>query len=202
MTEIGIFGAGGHGLSVRAAASSIGLTPRMFDDGVGETRVGNVTVDGGFADFMKISEGCIAIGNNDGRREISERVSNSVKLTSIIHAAATLTDDVTIGAGSVVLANSVINAFSEVGRGAIINTSAVVEHGCKLGDYCHVSPGAVLCGDVRVGQCVWIGAGSVIKEGITIGDGAIIGAGAVVVRDVPANNIIVGNPGGAKRVRR
>jgi sugar O-acyltransferase (sialic acid O-acetyltransferase NeuD family) len=202
MTDIGIFGAGGHGLSVRAAAHSIGLKPRMFDDGVGKTRMGEVTVDGSLTDFMKVPEGCIAIGNNEKRRDICERVSKSVKLTSIIHATATLTDDVIIGAGSVVLANSVINAFVEVGRGSIINTSAVVEHGCRLGDYCHISPGAVLCGDVSVGQRVWIGAGAVIKEGITIEDGAIIGAGSVVLRDVPTNSIIVGNPGGAKRVRR
>ena len=202
MTDIGIFGAGGHGLSIGAAATSIGLKPRMFDDGLGENRMDRVTVNGGLTDFMKMPEGLVAIGNNEKRRDICEHVSNSVKLTSIIHATATVADNVTIGAGSVVLANSVLNAFVEVGCGAIINTAAVVEHGCRLGDYCHISPGAVLCGDVRVGQGVWIGAGAVIKEGIAIEEGAIIGAGSVVLRDVPTNSIVVGNPGEAKRVRR
>ncbi|MDD3080053.1 MAG: acyltransferase [Paludibacter sp.] len=45
-----------------------------------------------------------------------------------------------------------------------------------------------------------IGAGSVILGGITIGENAMIGAGSVVTKDVPANELWVGNP--AKFVRK
>lgn len=38
-------------------------------------------------------------------------------------------------------------------------------------------------------------AGCIVIGGITIGENVIIGAGAVVVKDVPANCIVVGNPG-------
>lgn len=44
-----------------------------------------------------------------------------------------------------------------------------------------------------------IGAASVILGGITIGENAMIGAGSVVTKDVPANELWVGNP--AKFVR-
>ncbi len=39
-----------------------------------------------------------------------------------------------------------------------------------------------------------IGANATILAGITIGENALIGAGSVVTKDVPANEIWVGNP--------
>lgn len=45
-----------------------------------------------------------------------------------------------------------------------------------------------------------IGAASVILGGITIGENAMIGAGSVVTKDIPANELWVGNP--AKYIRK
>lgn len=39
-----------------------------------------------------------------------------------------------------------------------------------------------------------IGAGSVILGGVTIGENALIGAGSVVTKDVPDNELWLGNP--------
>ncbi len=39
-----------------------------------------------------------------------------------------------------------------------------------------------------------IGAGSVILGGVTIGENALIGAGSVVTKNVPANELWLGNP--------
>ena len=47
----------------------------------------------------------------------------------------------------------------------------------------------------RIGNNVFIGAGAKIIGNITIGDDVDIGANAVVLKDVPANSIVVGNPG-------
>jgi len=46
-----------------------------------------------------------------------------------------------------------------------------------------------------IGNNVTLGANVTIIGDITIGDNCIIGAGAVVVKDIPANSIVVGNPG-------
>jgi len=40
-----------------------------------------------------------------------------------------------------------------------------------------------------------LGANATILPGITIGEGAMIAAGTVVTRDVPANALVMGNPG-------
>ncbi len=45
-----------------------------------------------------------------------------------------------------------------------------------------------------------IGAASVILGGVTIGENALIGAGSVVTKDVPANELGLGNPARLVRV--
>ena len=40
-----------------------------------------------------------------------------------------------------------------------------------------------------------IGSGAIILANVVVGENALIGAGCVVTRDVPANAIMVGNPG-------
>lgn len=45
-----------------------------------------------------------------------------------------------------------------------------------------------------------VGAGAVILGGICIGENAMIGAGSIVTKDVPANELWVGNP--AKFIRK
>lgn len=47
---------------------------------------------------------------------------------------------------------------------------------------------------ITIGNHVWIGAGAIILPGITIGDNVVVGAGSVVTKDVPANQVVAGNP--------
>lgn len=53
---------------------------------------------------------------------------------------------------------------------------------------------------VNIGKNVWIGAGSVILSGVTIGDNSIVGALSLVNKNIPKNEIWVGNP--ARFVKR
>lgn len=48
---------------------------------------------------------------------------------------------------------------------------------------------------VSIGSNVWIGENVCVLPGVSIGDGCVIGAGAIVTKSVPANSIVVGNPG-------
>lgn len=54
--------------------------------------------------------------------------------------------------------------------------------------------------DTVIGNDVWIGYDATILPGVTVGDGAIVAAKAVVTKDVPAYNIVGGNP--AKIIRQ
>jgi maltose O-acetyltransferase len=47
---------------------------------------------------------------------------------------------------------------------------------------------------VHIGARVFIGARTIVLPGVTIGDDAIVGAGSVVRADVPAGQVVAGNP--------
>lgn len=47
---------------------------------------------------------------------------------------------------------------------------------------------------IKVCRGATIGAGSTLLPGITIGEDAMVGAGSVVTKDIPANELWIGNP--------
>lgn len=100
-----------------------------------------------------------------------------------------------------------------------VEADVVIGDGTKIRPFCFVPTGVALGCDVFVGPGVtftndkypsvdgdWellettvedraaIGAGATIGPGVTIGEDATVGAGAVVLDDVPAGEVVVGNP--------
>lgn len=69
-----------------------------------------------------------------------------------------------------------------------------IGHDSLLEEYVTVGHHAFLAGQVHVQEGAEIGAGAQVLQELTIGEGAVVGAGAVVTKDVPANEIWVGNP--------
>ena len=110
----------------------------------------------------------------------------------IADPSAQISKFVTIGGGTFIGKNAVINADSYIGNHCIINTGSIIEHGCGIGDYSHISVGTILCGDCKVGAKSFIGAGSTVIQGIDIGHNVIVGANSTVLTDVEDNMKIYG----------
>ena len=141
----------------------------------------------------------IAIGNAMVREQIAEKMGE-VRWYTAIHPWARVSDlSVTIGEGTVIMSNAVVNPGAEIGRHCILNTASVVEHDNKLDDYVHVSVGAKLAGTVSVGKRSWIGIGAVVSNNLTVCADCMIGAGAVVVRNIEKAGTYVGVP--AKKIK-
>lgn len=147
--------------------------------------------------------GClVAIGGSNG--EVRLKIQNFLKdkgFKPIIakHPTAFIAEDVKIGKGSQILANSSVCVDAVMGNACIVNTSAIVDHDCLLGDGVHIAPGAHLAGCVSVGKFSMIGTGAIVIPRTSIGENVIIGAGAVITKDIPSNCVVYGNP--AKIVR-
>jgi sugar O-acyltransferase (sialic acid O-acetyltransferase NeuD family) len=135
----------------------------------------------------------ISIGKNKIRAKITKLYDLNYSFP-IIHPNAHISKRVTIGEGSVVMGQSIINSDSIIGKHAIINTSASVDHDCTLMDFTHISPNATLSGGVLVGKGTHIGSGAVVIPNIKLGKWVTIGAGAVVTKDLPDFAVAVGNP--------
>lgn len=48
---------------------------------------------------------------------------------------------------------------------------------------------------IVIGDNVWIGNGVTILPGVTVGDNCVIAAGTVLTASIPANSLVIGNPG-------
>jgi UDP-3-O-[3-hydroxymyristoyl] glucosamine N-acyltransferase len=83
---------------------------------------------------------------------------------------------------------------------AKIDNLVHVAHNCKVESGAFVIASTVLCGGVVVGKNSWIAPNSSILEKVTIGENATVGLSSTVIRDVVANDVVVGSP--AKSIRK
>ncbi len=142
-----------------------------------------------------------AVGDNHIRKKIMMFVlEREIPIAVAISPKANISKYTIIGQGTLVCPGVSINPFSIIGKGIILNTGAIIEHECNISDFVHIGPGAVLAGNVNIGELSFIGANSVVKQGIRIGKNVTVGAGAVVLKDIPDNEIWIGNP--ANRLKK
>lgn len=193
-----IVGAGGHGREVLQAVRRAGFdVSAVYDD----SESNREPVERLGVRFGGPVGGCelpsfIGIGSGQVRELLDAHL---VAASPCIDPSALVGDDVALGDGSVIFAQSTVTTNIAVGRHVHIGRGCAVGHDCVLNDYVSVMPLAGISGNVTVGRGAYIGAGAVIRQGLTIGDGAIIGMGAVVVRDVPAHATVLGNPAEQRR---
>ena len=202
-----LVGAGGHARSVLDAIRSAGAHEVVAFTDPDPTRHGTsldgVPVEGDDGRLPALlSEGvsgaAIGLGSvrdNEPRASLFDRVRElGFALPVIVHRSAYVSDSATLGAGTVVLAGSVVGPGARVAENVIVNTGVVVEHDCELEDHVHVATGAKLGGDVRVRRAAHVGLGAIVMQGTSVGPGAVVGAGALALRDVPAAAVVAGVP--------
>lgn len=85
-------------------------------------------------------------------------------------------------------------------KSARIDNLVHIAHGADIGENALIIANAMIAGSVKIGKNAWVAPSSSILNQKTIGANSIIGLGAVVVRDVPDNDVVVGNP--AKSIKK
>jgi len=191
-----VIGAGGHAKVVAATARAAGYEVAALVDPRPELRGASVLgapVVGEDVPVPDAAELVVAVGDNRVRSRLAARHASHAFAT-LVHPRASLAEEVSVGAGSVVFAHAVLQPGARVGRHAIVNTAAVVEHDCALADLVQVASGATLAGGVSAGEGAFVGAGATVLPGVRLGAWCVVGAGAVVVRDVPDGATVVGVP--------
>jgi len=138
----------------------------------------------------------VAVGSSHSRTGIvSALVADGVPFAAaLVHPAAWVGPNVSLGDGSVVCANASLTTDISVGSHVHVNINATVGHDAVLADFVTLAPGVHVSGNVTLGKGVELGTGAVILPGVTLGEGAVVGAGAVVTKDVASNTTVVGMP--------
>lgn len=201
MKRIAILGASGHGKVVADIAELTGWEYiAFFDDAYPSVNaLGQWPVEGNTQTLVDNLDDfdcvIIAIGDNESRvKKYKYLKKMGATFTSLFHPQAVMSKYVSVGNGTVVMANAVINADSKLGDACIVNTSSSIDHDCILGDGVHVSPGSHLGGGVNVGSMTWVGIGVSVKQSLSIGKNVVVGAGAAVVSNLPDNTVYAGVP--------
>lgn len=198
-----IIGAGGHARVIEDIILKTGDSIVGFlDDNVtgkldGIPILGKIKEANDIYEKYPASKFIIAIGNNNIRKEISQKYL--LPYYTAIHPNSIIANNVRIKEGSVIMAGSCINPYVTIGTHVIINTGAIVEHNCEIADFVHISPRGVLGGTVYVGEATHIGIGAVVKNNIKIEKDIIVGAGAVVVKDIQESGTYIGVPAQKKK---
>ena len=96
---------------------------------------------------------------------------------------------VRIGAGAIVLANSVVRSVGgehrpsfavAVGAGTLISPLCALA-GCHIGDDCYVATGVILLQGARVGAGTRVGARALVHAGAVLGEESRVGMGSFAV---------------------
>ena len=193
--SIAIIGAGGHGKVVGEIAS---LNQYKIIDFYDARTKGfekfPFTVQGTLNDLKNKLRNYdayfVAIGDNKTRHEkISWLREEKVKIVNLIHPKSTISKFSSLGLGTCVMANAVINPGTLIKNGVIVNTSASIDHDCIIEDFSHISPNCSLSGSVRIGEFTHLGTGTSVHPNINIGDNVITGIGTKVFKDILNNEV-------------
>ena len=101
----------------------------------------------------------------------------------------------------------------QIGNNVTIKPGVYLWDGITIADNVFIGPNVTFTNDkfprskkyptkfqpVKIEENASIGASAVILGGVTIGRNSMIGAGSIVTKDVPANELWVGNPAKFKR---
>ena len=188
--KIAIIGAGGHGKVIgEIALLSRYKTIDFFDDNKKTINEFPFNISGTI-DYLKenllnYDSFFVAIGENKIRFKITKWLEEKkLNIVSLVHPKSTISEFSSLGKGTCIMANAVINPGTKVKEGVIINTSASVDHDCIINNFAHVSPNCSLSGSVKIGEFSHLGTGTSVHPGVNIGKNVITAVGAKVFRNI------------------
>jgi sugar O-acyltransferase (sialic acid O-acetyltransferase NeuD family) len=148
------------------------------------------------AQLQKDPRFILGIGNPYFRSQLAEKfIGWGGKLTSLISPNALIgIFNVHLGEGLNIMPNAVITEEVSIGKGTLVHIHSSIHHDCTIGEYCEILPGSRVLGNVTIGDYSSIGSGAVILPKIKIGNRVIVGAGAIVTKNIADGLTVKGVP--------
>lgn len=170
------------------------------DPALAGTMIDGVPVLGRVADVAGFPDAALLVCA--GKGAVRERIVQQLaalgvgpgRYATVVDGTAVVSEDSTVGAGSILLAQVVLTAGVRLGAHVVAMPGVTFTHDDEVADYATFTAGVSLGGGVRVGRGAYLGMNASIRERCIIGAGAVVGMGAAVVRDVPDGETWVGVP--------
>lgn len=116
------------------------------------------------------------------------------RFATFIHHSAFVARSAKVGLGSVLLANTVVNANAFVGDFTTIQSNSLIGHDTKVGDYNFFAAHTVVGSNTKIGNANFFGLNTSVNNYIDIGDYNFIGMASNVVKGLQDNEKVYGNP--------
>ena len=188
----GIIGFGGHAREVMSQMN-VKLPCYVSDELTNKNTLPISELD------FKEYEVMVAIGDPINRKKIVDKLPSHTKYFTFIHPTAQIMDDnIEIGEGSFIGANSIITTNVKIGKHSILNRGCQIGHDVVIGDYLSMMPGSIISGNVNIGNYFYMGNISSVREKINICDNVTIGLNGGVIKNITETGTYVGTP--AKKI--
>ena len=100
----------------------------------------------------------------------------------VISPRAYVSKHTTIGKGTVVMHDVLINANAEIGENCIINSKALIEHDAIIENHCHISTGSIVNGGAMIRRNTFFGSNSMLKENVVVEKNSVIRGGSIILK--------------------
>jgi sugar O-acyltransferase (sialic acid O-acetyltransferase NeuD family) len=186
--ELALYGYGGHAIEV---AAQIDQPITFFVDDKYLTKETKPISEFDPTKYLIM----VAVADSKDRFDMVQRLPKETQFFTFIHPTALiLSDNVQVGEGSFIGANSILTTNIKLGKHAILNRGNQIGHDSEIGDYFSAMPGAIVSGNVTIGDCVYMGTNSSIKEKLSIHSLSTIGMNSCVVKHIKEPGVYVGVP--------
>lgn len=140
----------------------------------------------------------LCMGDGRARRQAYRRLAAlgipDLRFEPVIDGSVRVPRSCSVGAGSILLAGTVLTASVAIGRHVVIMPHVTLTHDNVVDDFATLATGVVLGGSVRVGEAAYLGMNASVRQGLVVGREAVVGMGAVVLEQVPDSETWAGVP--------
>jgi len=186
--KLALYGYGGH---AREVACQINKEITFFVDDIYSNKIARPISEFNPQKYLMM----VAVANPKDRETIVNKLPKETEYFTFIHPSAQIMDDnIEIGEGGFIGANSIITTNIKLGKHALLNRGNHIGHDTVIGDYFSMMPNSVIGGNVTIGDYVYLGSCSNIREKINLSSDITIGMNAAVVKNITERGTYVGVP--------
>jgi sugar O-acyltransferase (sialic acid O-acetyltransferase NeuD family) len=135
----------------------------------------------------------VAIGyskvNRNRAAVFAEAEAAGYAMITYVCSKATTWPDLTVGRGSFIFENNVIQPFVTIGSNTVLWSGNHIGHDSTIGNHVFITSHVVVSGNCKVGDNTFIGVNATLRDGITVGGDCVVGAGTVLLRDAEPGSV-------------